>query len=133
MTSGSGLQDSDSTVLRAAQATLPVSAHLNPNAKGETGSGSWTTWSRTLLGVLDDHLAEIILGDRPKPLPTHPTYAAWQRDNAIVRRAILHSTVDAIHVVDASVRDSKEIYDTLQNHYSPNDTETNFRMLRDFF
>jgi hypothetical protein len=122
-----------SSVLRVAQITLPSSAHLNPNEKGSTGSGSWSTWRRTLLGTLEDDQRDILDGTRPRPNRDSPLFDAWQQDNTAVRRAILGSTVDAIHVVDDSIRDSKAIFDALQTHYAPNDTETNFRTLQAFF
>lgn len=120
------------SVTKIAQISLPASSHLKPDAKDGSGSGSWPIWRRTLMGSLEDDQVAILTGERPKPPESDPSYAAWQRDNTAIRRAILHSTTDAIHVVDDSIRDSKTIFDTLCKNYAPDDTESNLRALESF-
>lgn len=119
--------------LKVLTITLPTSSHLNPDAKSGTGPGSWSLWSRTLRSSLEEDHLDILDGLRSQPPPDSPLYKHWQRDNTAIRRAIVASTTASIHVVDENERNSKTIYDTLQRHYAPSDTETTFRTVAALF
>jgi hypothetical protein len=72
-------------------------------------------------------------GTRPKPTANSSDYASWQADNSFVRRVIVTSIPDVLHVIDENERSACNMWSTLKTQYQPSDLEARHRILQSFF